>query len=915
MKKIVSFFSILVVLGILAWPFIQKQFVSLQEGNITDFRDIKVLKTDDKGTMYLAVDNGQDEEIIKVDKYGEVLKRTKVNPSKPEFDTEIHDLYIDNDENLFIMYCEFVPKDTGEFYAAITKLDNAWYSNRLVLRKKIGPVEQKGSFIFSGLSEDQERIFGGWVFGKKALVFRMPLSYESQVTMIYEYDLGSFQSIRETTVLPAGNIVFTDIEGCLYKGDVSGKIEKLYPIQEEQSIAVDLCYSGDGGVFFYDAYSDKYLKAVMDKGPQLIIDNNMSLNNEYGITLSDMKKITASPEGRFAAVVNNGEEYMLANGGFSYVSLIKNLHEKSGSKPLIIIFEIAAIVLLVTLLIWDFYCKVMKMRISIILKQCLGLLSAVLIIMMFMTTIFSDNLVRNVLYDEYRSHLADTSYIFANEILKQDVNSFDTPSDTVSEPYEHLRSIVNSNGLKELEGFSNYAKDMYFNIYKRKNDSTVFVFSSDNIPVSYPLDYTLLDSERESIINNTFKDKTVGFGIDSYSYGSWMYMTTPLSIGSQDFVVMETGLSMEDYELRYNTLKKTFSYVVLLIAALMLIIILSTIISSLISIRKLNKGVEQISAGHFDVRVNVKSGDEIEHLSNRFNDMASFIQNYTRKLALLNKSYYRFIPERFINMLGVKSIESVKKGDHLKEDMAVMNFKVRSFFELTSGMESEEIFKFINGVFERFSPVVQGFNGIIDRFMDTGFTAVFPDSPENSINAALRIQEKLSAWNIERMSDGLPKVNVGVTLHFGRVMLGVIGDGVRLSSAAVSQCLHTSARLEEYGNQSNVSTLSTGDIIKNLPPSVFKMRYIGTVKDSGAEIEIYDCFEGDEFSIRERKEQTLDSFNNGVMYFQQGDYFKARASFIEVLRVLPEDGVSKKYLYLSDMYYHDKDKGNKYYTL
>jgi Adenylate cyclase, family 3 (some proteins contain HAMP domain) len=497
----------------------------------------------------------------------------------------------------------------------------------------------------------------------------------------------------------------------------------------------------------------------------------------------------------------------------------------------------------------------------------------------------------------------------------QKAEDLKAPSDSDSSIYVSMTQASKKDAIKEQKTLKSYSKDITYSLYKENGKSPVSVFSSRILPVMFPVNYMDMDYTRKDLISNSLNQKEALFASVSEDTGDWLYMAMPVTLNNTGNTVIEIGMSIEDYTERYETLKRLFSYIVLGIALIVFVIILATIISTMASIRKLSSGVEKIAGGHFDVRVNVNTGDEIEHLARKFNDMASYIESYTRKLAELNKSYYRFIPEKFISMLGVESIEKVSIRDHVKEDMAVMHFNVRSFFEIAGNMKSEDIFKFINGVFERFTPIVQDFGGIIDRFMDTGFTAVFPESPESAVNAALRIQEKLAAWNMERSKENSTKVNIGVVLHYGTVMLGVIGDGTRLSSAAVSQCLHIATSLEEYGNKSNISVLATDEIVRNIPSGVFKKRYIGGVSYNNTGIDIYDFFEGDEFSIRERKETSMENFNNGVIQFKKGDYYKARALFIDVMRILPEDGAARRYLFLSDEYYHNKETGKGYYTI
>jgi class 3 adenylate cyclase len=53
--------------------------------------------------------------------------------------------------------------------------------------------------------------------------------------------------------------------------------------------------------------------------------------------------------------------------------------------------------------------------------------------------------------------------------------------------------------------------------------------------------------------------------------------------------------------------------------------------------------------------------------------------------------------------------------------------------------------------------------------------ALFPESPDNALDAALDIQRELSVYNQHRASVGYSSVDVGISLHTGTLMLGIIG--------------------------------------------------------------------------------------------------------------------------------------------
>jgi putative nucleotidyltransferase with HDIG domain len=82
--------------------------------------------------------------------------------------------------------------------------------------------------------------------------------------------------------------------------------------------------------------------------------------------------------------------------------------------------------------------------------------------------------------------------------------------------------------------------------------------------------------------------------------------------------------------------RASFPFVILL--ALLAVVLLSSIQirRTLVPLEKLTKGTEEVSAQHFETRVEVRSGDEFEHLAHSFNAMASRLGTQFHVLRIFN---------------------------------------------------------------------------------------------------------------------------------------------------------------------------------------------------------------------------------------------------------------------------------------
>ncbi len=92
------------------------------------------------------------------------------------------------------------------------------------------------------------------------------------------------------------------------------------------------------------------------------------------------------------------------------------------------------------------------------------------------------------------------------------------------------------------------------------------------------------------------------------------------------------------YESTLLQAKKTF--IVLILSSLLIALILSILINILVikPIKKIEKGMEEIKNNNFDVKVDIKSGDELELLANNFNGMIQALNNANKTIDNMHKS-------------------------------------------------------------------------------------------------------------------------------------------------------------------------------------------------------------------------------------------------------------------------------------
>ena len=281
------------------------------------------------------------------------------------------------------------------------------------------------------------------------------------------------------------------------------------------------------------------------------------------------------------------------------------------------------------------------------------------------------------------------------------------------------------------------------------------------------------------------------------------------------------------------------------------------------------------------------------------------VKDRTAELVELNSVYERFVPREFLELLNRESILDIKLGDQINKEMTVMFADVRGWTTLSESLTPQENFKFINAYLRRVSPVIKEHNGFIDQYYGDGVMALFQGSPDDALRAAIAMHRAVNEYNKEREQEGFKPIGIGVGLHVGDLMLGIIGSKERMQGAVVADAVNLAARLEGltrvYGSTITISepTLSR---LKN--PDRYKHRFVDRVQVKGRDeaVSVYEVFDGDPQSVMELKEQTKGIFEEGLRLYYEKKFSESSVQFNRVLETNPEDKAARIYLKRSANY-------------
>ncbi len=269
------------------------------------------------------------------------------------------------------------------------------------------------------------------------------------------------------------------------------------------------------------------------------------------------------------------------------------------------------------------------------------------------------------------------------------------------------------------------------------------------------------------------------------------------------------------------------------------------------------------------------------------------------ELLKLNTAYERFVPKTFLELLQRDSIMDVQLGDYVRMDMTVLFSDIRNFTHISEQMSPQDSFDFINAYLGQMGPLVQKYNGFIDKYIGDAIMALFDKSPDDAVKSAIAMLEILPGYNEARESRGRPPLHIGIGLNTGKLMLGTIGEQNRMEGTVISDAVNLASRLEGLTKLYGTPLLISEHTFNSLQDSSqYAIRFIGRVKVKGKSeaVTVYEVCDTDSPNVKEKKLETADVFKEAWQLYHQQDYERADFLFSECLQKVPEDHPAQIYI-------------------
>ncbi|MBL7205449.1 MAG: tetratricopeptide repeat protein [Desulfobacteraceae bacterium] len=196
----------------------------------------------------------------------------------------------------------------------------------------------------------------------------------------------------------------------------------------------------------------------------------------------------------------------------------------------------------------------------------------------------------------------------------------------------------------------------------------------------------------------------------------------------------------------------------------------------------------------------------------------------------------RYLPKGLTD----KILSQRDKIEGERKQVTVMFCDMVGFTALSEKLGPEEAYNVMDQVYEILIHKVHDYEGTVNEMTGDGIMALFgapialEDAPQRAIRSAMVIHREIAKFSdgIKKEKEGIPALKMRVGIHSGPVVVGTLGNNLRVEFKAVGDTVNLASRMEGLAEPG--ATYVTQDTFK-LTEGFFRFEALGQKQVKGKE--------------------------------------------------------------------------------
>jgi adenylate cyclase len=238
--------------------------------------------------------------------------------------------------------------------------------------------------------------------------------------------------------------------------------------------------------------------------------------------------------------------------------------------------------------------------------------------------------------------------------------------------------------------------------------------------------------------------------------------------------------------------------------------------------------MHEVLRGNLRYRSKIDRQDEIGFLSRSFNEMVGGLEEREHIKDTFGRFVSRDVAAAVLDGRVPLAAAAVLDGRvplaGERREVSILFQDIRGFTSLSERLDPAALLRMLNQFFTEVVAAVEAEGGVVKQFTGDGVMALFgapearADHPERAVRAALGIVNRLAGLNVLLREQGVPQLAIGVGIHMGEVVAGLIGPDERVEYGVVGEAVNLASRVESLTKELPAVILISRDVAARLGP-------------------------------------------------------------------------------------------------
>jgi class 3 adenylate cyclase len=210
------------------------------------------------------------------------------------------------------------------------------------------------------------------------------------------------------------------------------------------------------------------------------------------------------------------------------------------------------------------------------------------------------------------------------------------------------------------------------------------------------------------------------------------------------------------------------------------------------------------------------------------------LENAAMDLQQMQLSFSRFAPQEVVERV----VSAGAPAGAEKKVVTVLFADIVGFTSMSEQLEPGVVVTILNGYFARMSRAIAEHGGHVTKFIGDGILALFgalepnPWQADDAVRAALAMRAALDTYNDILAGLGHPRLRVGIGLHRGVAVAGLIGSEELTEFTVIGSTVNLASRVEHLTRRHDVDILIT-DAVRDAVDTRFVLRELPAAEVAG----------------------------------------------------------------------------------